>query len=65
MNHRADEAGLTEERRREVFRALVEEQDRELGVERSRRTVALRFGLTEAQVRSIEREGLDGQWPPL
>src|SRR5262245_49515674 len=58
-------ADLPEERRKEVFRALVEEQDRELGVGRARRTVAARFGLTEAQVRRIEQEGLDGEWPPL
>ena len=27
--------------------------------------VAERFGVSEQQVREIEREGLDGQWPPL
>jgi hypothetical protein len=27
--------------------------------------VAQRFGVGEAQVRRIEREGLDNDWPPL
>jgi hypothetical protein len=65
MVERGSDGVVPEERRREVFRALVEEQDRELGVERSRRAVARRVGLTEAQVRRIEQEGLDGEWPPL
>ena len=56
---------LSEGERREIFRALVEAQDRGLTVERSRRMVAKRFGLSEQRVREIEREGLDRQWPPL
>jgi hypothetical protein len=31
----------------------------------SRKTVAERFGVSEGQVRQIEREGLDNDWPPL
>jgi hypothetical protein len=58
-------AELPEERRKEVFRTLVEAQDQDMGVEQSRRAVAQQFGLTEADVRRIEREGLDGAWPPL
>jgi hypothetical protein len=34
-------------------------------VTQSRRAIAERFGVSEAQVRTIEREGLDGDWPPL
>jgi hypothetical protein len=56
---------LPEARRKEIFLALVEAQDREEGVAQSRRSVAERFGVSESQVREIEREGLDGQWPPL
>jgi hypothetical protein len=56
---------LPEERRREVFLALVEAQDRKASVAQSRRLVAERFGLSERQVREIEQEGLDRQWPPL
>ena len=54
-----------EDRRREVFRALVEAQDQGAGVARSRTLVAERFGLSQEQVRDIEREGLQAEWPPL
>jgi hypothetical protein len=56
---------LPEDRRKEVFRSLVEAQDQEMTVPQSRQLVAQRFGLSEEEVRSIEREGLDGLWPPL
>jgi hypothetical protein len=59
------EKHLTQEQRMELFRALVEAQDGEMPVAQSRRTIAERFGVSEAQVRAIEREGLDGDWPPL
>jgi hypothetical protein len=58
-------ADLPEERRKEIFRTLVETQDQMVGVAQSRALVAQRFGLTEAEVRQIEREGLDRLWPPL
>ncbi len=51
--------------RMEVFQALVEAGDRNMTVAQSRKTVAERFGISEEQVRRIEREGLDGNWPPL
>jgi hypothetical protein len=56
---------LSEARRKEIFLALVEVQDQEVGVVRSRQVVAQRFGVTEQQVRQIEQEGLDHEWPPL
>ena len=56
---------LSEAERKEVFLALVEAQDREMTVAGSRQAVAERFGLSEQQVRRIEREGLDGNWLPL
>jgi len=56
---------LPEERRREIFLALVEAQDHEMTVPESRQAVASRFGVSEEQVRKIEREGLDNNWPPL
>ena len=56
---------LSEDRRREIFLALVETQDGGGAVVESRKAVAQRFGVTERQVREIEREGLDGEWPPL
>jgi len=57
--------GMSEDRRKEIFLALVEAQDGELTVAQSKETIAGRFGVSEIQVRQIEREGLDNQWPPL
>jgi DNA-directed RNA polymerase sigma subunit (sigma70/sigma32) len=51
--------------RKEIFLALVEAQDQEVGVVRSRKLVAQRFGVSEQQVRQIEQEGIDQEWPPL
>jgi hypothetical protein len=51
--------------RKEIFLALVTAQDQEMPVAQSRREIAQRFGITEAEVTSIEREGLDNNWPPL
>jgi DNA-directed RNA polymerase sigma subunit (sigma70/sigma32) len=45
--------------------ALVDAQDHEMTVAQSLRVIAKRFGVTEHQVREIEREGLDNDWPPL
>ena len=56
---------LSKSRRKEIFRALVDAQDQAVGVARSRTLVAERFGVSEQQVRDIESEGLEGQWPPL
>jgi hypothetical protein len=56
---------LLEERRKEIFLALVDAQDREMDVAQSHQFVAQRFGVSKSQVRLIEREGLDHQWPPL
>jgi hypothetical protein len=65
MAQHTGEEPLSEARRKEIFLALVDAQDHELGVVQSRRLVAERFGVSESQVRQIEREGLDRQWPPL
>jgi hypothetical protein len=56
---------LPETTRKEIFQALVEAQDQDMTVAQSRQHVAERFGLSDAQVRQIEREGIDAQWPPL
>ena len=56
---------LPEERRKEIFAALVGAQDRGVTVAQSRREVADRFGVTPDQVAEIEREGMDNEWPPL
>jgi hypothetical protein len=56
---------LSEEQRKEVFLALVDAQDHDMGVVQSRQHVAARYGVSEEQIRHIEREGLDNCWPPL
>jgi len=56
---------LSEDCRKEIFLALVNAQDHAMDVAQSRQLVVQRFGVSESQVRSIEREGLDHQWPPL
>jgi hypothetical protein len=43
----------------------VDAQDHDLSVAQSRQLVMERFGVSEAQLRQIEREGMDNQWPPL
>ena len=59
------EQSLSESRRKEIFLALVDAQDHEMTVAQSRQLIGERFGLEPNQVRDIEREGLDNQWPPL
>ena len=56
---------LSEDRRKAIFLAVVDAQDHDMDVAQSRRVVVQRFGVSESQVREIEREGLDRQWPPL
>jgi hypothetical protein len=56
---------LTETRRKEIFFALVDAQDHDIGVAHSRRLMVERLGVSESQVRQIEREGMENQWPPL
>jgi hypothetical protein len=65
MTQHADDRPLSQEDRMQVFLALVQAQDSDMTVSQSREAVAMRFGLTERQVRHIEREGLGGEWPPL
>lgn len=60
-----EEQALTEARKKEIFLALVEAQDRDLNVADSRKHVAKQFSVTERQVRAIEREGIEHEWPPL
>jgi hypothetical protein len=60
-----EESPIPEVRRKEIFLALVEAQDHEMTVAQSREAVARQFGVSEEEVREIEREGLDRQWPPL
>jgi len=65
MSEHETELPLAEPQRKELFLALVDAQDHDLSVAESRRLIAQRFGVSEQQVRQIEREGLDNGWPPL
>jgi hypothetical protein len=56
---------LPEERRKEIFAALVDAQDQRMNVAASRKLIAERFGASEAQIREIEGEGVEREWPPL
>jgi hypothetical protein len=56
---------LSETRRKEIFLALVDAQDQKMDVAQSRKLMVERFGITEKEVRQIERDGVDNQWPPL
>jgi hypothetical protein len=51
--------------RKEIFLALVKAQDRAMTVSQSRDAIAQRFGIDERQLRQIEQEGIDDEWPPL
>jgi hypothetical protein len=61
----AEQKELPESVRKEIFQALVEAQDHEMSVSQSRKMIAERFGVSDTQLRQIEREGLDQEWPPL
>ncbi len=55
--------GLQE--RKEIFRELVLAQDLGAGVRQSYQMITERFELTDPQLRQIEDEGLEKEWPPL
>jgi hypothetical protein len=57
---------LSIQQRKDIFKTLVETQD--LGVmpvPESIRHVAQQFGVTESQVRQVQEEGIEKEWPPL
>jgi hypothetical protein len=57
---------LTLSQKKEIFHALVTTQDLGLmTVAQSLKHVAEQYDITEAQLRQIEDEGIDGEWPPL
>jgi len=65
MTPETDSGVLAEDRRKEIFYAVVDAQDRQMDVAQSRKMAAEKFGVSESLVRQIEREGMDNQWPPL
>ncbi len=56
---------LTTQQRQEIFLALVASQDEGNTVRQSYQQVTEQFAITEAQLRQIEEEGLEKEWPPL
>jgi hypothetical protein len=56
---------FSESRRKEIFRALVDAQDQQLSVLQSRAIIAKRFGVDSRQLKNIEQEGIENDWPPL
>jgi hypothetical protein len=52
--------------RQEIFRALVTTQDLGLmSVGESLQHIMKQFDISETQLRAIEEEGIDNEWPPL
>jgi hypothetical protein len=57
---------LTVLQRKEIFRSLVTTQDLGLmTVTDSMRHVTQQYQITEAQLRQIQDEGIEKEWPPL
>ncbi len=57
---------LTTQQRQEIFHTLVATQDLGLmTVAQSVQYVMKQYDITEAQLRQIEDEGIDKEWPPL
>jgi hypothetical protein len=57
---------LTVLQRKEIFHRLVTLQDSNLmNVPDSMRHVTEQFQITEAQLRQIQDEGIEKEWPPL
>lgn len=57
---------LTLQQRREIFSNLVAAQDQgTMSVSDSRRHIIDAYKISDVQLRQIEEEGLDKEWPPL
>ena len=57
---------LTVQERKDIFHALVSAQDAgTVSVAESRQQVTRKFEITDLQLRQIEEEGLEKEWPPL
>jgi hypothetical protein len=56
---------LTLQQRQELFYALVATQDLGMSVAESRQQVSQQFEVAEDEVRKIEDEGIEKEWPPL
>ena len=58
-------AKLKASERREIFKELVEAQDLGLNVRDSRKEITEAFDLTIEELKAIENEGIEKEWPPL
>jgi hypothetical protein len=56
---------LSEQLSKEIFLALVEEQDAGASPAVSKEIVAKRFGISQNELAEVERQGLNFTWPPL
>jgi len=57
---------LTVGQKKEIFRSLVETQDQgQMSVADSMKHVCQQFQITEHQLRQIQEEGINKEWPPL
>jgi hypothetical protein len=57
---------LTVGQKKEIFHALVVMQDQgDLSVSDSKKRVMEQFHVTENQLRQIQDEGIEKEWPPL
>ena len=54
-----------EEGANKIFQALVAAQDMVHNVRKSYEIITEKFDITESQLKQIEDEGLDKEWPPL
>ena len=56
---------LNTQQRKEIFHALVASQDELHSVRKSYETVTEQFDISEEQLKEIEDEGVENEWPPL
>jgi hypothetical protein len=56
---------LTKQQKRDIFRELVSVQDSGNAVRKSRELMMEKFEISDNQLKEIEDEGLEEQWPPL
>jgi len=53
------------QQRKEIFSALVASQDELRNVRKSYEHVTEQYDISEEELREIEDEGVDNEWPPL
>jgi hypothetical protein len=56
---------LSTDEKKEIFSHLVATQDSVHNVRKSYEVVTEHFSISEDQLKAIEQEGLDNEWPPL